>query len=156
LGKEQLSGDAMKKIISNPYLLLVLRLILAFVFIYAGAEKISSPVTFAESVSNYQLLNAFFIVLVSVLLPWLEVFCGVLLLSGVAVRENAFLINVMLSVFILAGIISLMRGLDIDCGCFGDASVKLGFMKIFENVLLLIAGILLMIYSSDLFSVKKI
>jgi putative oxidoreductase len=146
----------MKKIFSNAYLLFVLRVVLAFVFIYAGAEKIASPIRFAESISNYQLLNAFFITLTSVLLPWLEVFCGILLLTGVAVRENAFLISAMLGVFMVAGIISIIRGLDIDCGCFGDASAKLGFMKIFENFLLLSAGIILMINSSELFSVRRI
>jgi putative oxidoreductase len=155
MGKEQLSGVKMKKVLSNQYLLLILRLILGFVFIYAGAEKITTPIEFAESISNYQLLNAFFITLTSVLLPWLEVFCGILLVSGVAVKENAFIISAMLGVFIIAGLISLARGLDIDCGCFGDASAKLGFMKIFENTLLLAAGIILMVFDSDYLTLEK-
>jgi putative oxidoreductase len=146
----------MKKVLSNKYLLLTIRLVLGFVFIYAGAEKIASPINFAESISNYQLLNAFFITLAAVLLPWIEVFCGVLLVSGSAVRENAFIISTMLLVFIIAGLISIARGLDIDCGCFGDDSAKLGFLKIFENILLLIAGIMLMIYDSGLLAVDRL
>jgi putative oxidoreductase len=143
----------MKKILSNSYLLLVFRLVLGFIFIYAGAEKIASPIKFAESISNYQLMNAFFITLTSVVLPWIEVFCGIMLISGIAVKENAFIISAMLTIFILAGIVSIIRGLDIDCGCFGDDSAKLGFMKIFENTLLLFTGIILMIYNSRLLSV---
>jgi putative oxidoreductase len=145
----------MKKILSNSYLLLALRFILGFIFIYAGAEKIASPIKFAESISNYQLLNAFFIAATSVLLPWIEVFCGIMILAGVAVKENAAIISAMLTVFIIAGIISLIRGLDIDCGCFGDASAKLGFMKIFENLLLLGAGIILIFFGYDVFTLRK-
>jgi putative oxidoreductase len=146
----------MKKIISNEYLLLALRLVLGFIFIYAGAEKISSPAVFTESISNYQLLNPFMINVTAILLPWLEVFSGILLLSGAAVKENSFILSGLLAVFIITAVISLARGLDIDCGCFGTTTVRLGFTKILENTLLLIAGIILMIYGSDKMSVKNL
>lgn len=145
----------MKKIFENSYLLLLLRLILGFIFIYAGGEKIYDPDAFAQSISNYQLLNSFFTILTAIILPWLEIFAGILLMCGAAVRENALIISTLLFVFIAAGIISLLRGLDIDCGCFGSASVKLGLQKIIENILLLAAGIILIISGPGKFSVSK-
>jgi len=144
----------MNKFFSNRYILLLLRLVLGFVFVYAGAEKIADPSQFAESISNYQLLNEFFITLTAVLLPWIELFTGIFLISGIAVKESSLIISIMLFVLIAAAVISIARGLDIDCGCFGDASVRLGMTKIIENLLLLSAGILLIIYGSDTFSLS--
>jgi putative oxidoreductase len=145
----------MKMILSNRFLLLSLRLILGFVFVYAGAEKIITPVLFAESIGNYQLLSPFFINITAVLLPWLEIFSGILLLSGAAVKENSLILTSLMFVFIVAGIVSLLRGLDIDCGCFGTESVKLGMTKILENVLFFAAGVILIIFGSDFLSVEK-
>ena len=46
---------------------------------------------------------------------------------------------------------ALIRGLDIDCGCFGTRHVeKVGFQKIGENFLLMIIG-----YFVYKFSVSK-
>jgi len=145
----------MKKLLSNSLFLLFLRLILGFIFIYAGGEKITIPDKFAESIANYQLLNNFFITLSAVVIPWIEVFAGILLISGAAVRENTAILSVLLFIFIAAGIISLIRGLDIDCGCFGEVSVKLGLAKIIENILLLTAGIILIIHGSGKYSINK-
>jgi uncharacterized membrane protein YphA (DoxX/SURF4 family) len=145
----------MKKLLSNSIFLLLLRLILGFIFIYAGGEKISYPDKFAESIANYQLLNNFFITLTAVVLPWIEVFAGILLICGAAVKENSVILSSLLFIFIAVGIISLLRGLDIDCGCFGSTTVKLGLTKILENVLLLATGIILIIFGSGKYAINK-
>ena len=155
MDKNRLPGNQMKKILANSFLLLLLRLVVGFIFIYAGGEKISNPDTFAESIANYQLLNTFFITLTAVILPWIEIFAGVLLLCGAATRENAGILSVLLFVFIIAGIVSLLRGLDIDCGCFGSASTKIGITKIIENLLLLGAAVILMLQGPGRFAISK-
>jgi hypothetical protein len=60
----------------------------------------------------------------------------------------------MLLVFTIAIIISLFRGLSIDCGCFGKGT-QIGLFKLGENTLMIVGSILLMIYGSTLFKLKS-
>ncbi len=151
---QQLKTNPMKNFYSNKYLLLVIRIILAFVFIYAGAEKISDPEAFAISISNYRLLPIATVNFFAITLPWIELVAGVLLIFGISVKENAGIIFSMLLFFTIAIIISLFRGLSIDCGCFGKGS-QIGLFKLGENTLMIIGSILLMIYGSTLSKLKS-
>jgi putative oxidoreductase len=145
----------MVKILSNKFLLLLGRIILAAVFIFAGMEKIINPEGFAVSIDNYKLLPTAAVNIAAITLPWIEVAAGLLLLFGTAVKESALLINGMLVVFIAAIGISIARGLNIDCGCFGTAGgSQVGFLKLLENSSLLFIGIILMFFGSDYLSIE--
>jgi len=147
----------MKNVLNNKYLLLVLRAILAFVFIYAAILKIAEPGDFSQAIANYKLLPDNFINILAIILPWIEISAGLLLLFGVAVKENSIIISGMLVIFIIAIAISLARGLNIDCGCFGTANGnELGSIKLFQNIGLLAIGIILIIYNSTFLSMNKI
>ncbi|MBZ0199675.1 MAG: DoxX family membrane protein [Ignavibacteriaceae bacterium] len=139
----------MKKIISNEYFLLTSRIVLAFVFIFSGIEKINDLQNFSYAITNYKLLPVSIVNVFAISLPWIELIAGVLLLFGISVKENAAIINVLLILFIAAIGISVLRGLNIDCGCFGTAGgQKVGFTKIGENTLLLLLGLQLMFWDS--------
>ena len=144
----------MKNFYSNKYLLLIIRIILGFIFIYAGAEKISDPEEFAISISNYRLLPTAAINFFAIILPWIELVAGILLIFGIAVKENSSILFSMLLVFTIAIVISLFRGLSIDCGCFGKGT-QIGLYKLGENTLMIIGTIILMIFGSDLFKLKS-
>ncbi|MCX7610082.1 MAG: DoxX family membrane protein [Ignavibacterium sp.] len=130
--------------------LLIARVFLAFIFIYAGIEKISNLAAFSQSIQNYRLLPVEVINLFAITIPWIELICGLLLLFGISVRENSLIISSLLFVFTLAVAISMIRGLNFDCGCFGKPS-PIGWKKLGENSLMLILGILLFIYDSKIF-----
>lgn len=139
----------------KKYFLFVLRTILAFVFIYAAILKIAEPGGFSQAIANYKLLPDISINVLGIILPWIEISAGLLLLFGVAVKENSVIISGMLIVFIIAIGISLARGLNIDCGCFGTADGnKIGLTKILQNIGLLIIGIILIIYNSTFLSMS--
>ena len=71
----------------------------------------------------------------------------------VLVKENSAILNGLLVIFIIAIIISLFRGLDINCGCFGTVDgAKVGLQKILENIGLLILGFVLIKFDSDFLS----
>ena len=108
----------MKSLLSNRWLILGIRLVLGFVFIYASVDKIAHPAEFAQSIYNYRMMPHATINLMAILMPWLELICGVLLAIGVLWRGSALLIGFMLLVFIIAISTALLRGLDISCGCF--------------------------------------
>jgi len=139
----------MNNFLSNKYLLFLCRVIVGFVFIYAGILKISDPAGFSDAINNYDLLPLSFVNFIAITLPWIEVVSGLFLLFGVSVKENSFIISVMLVVFILAIVISLGRGLNIDCGCFGTSSgTKVGMIKLVENIVLLTFSFLLTKFNS--------
>lgn len=150
----QVRNNPMNNLFSNKYLLLFLRVIISFVFIYAGIEKISDPEAFAISIANYRLLPIETINIFAITLPWIELVAGVLMLFGIAVKENATIIFTMLTIFTIAIVISLFRGLSIDCGCFGKGS-QIGLMKLGENTLMIIGSFFLIFFDSDFLKLKS-
>lgn len=104
--------------------LLLLRIALGAVFAYAGVIKIMDPVAFAGSIAAYKILPYFGNYLAGAILPWVELVCGVLLVTGYRWRGAAVIILVLNINFILALISTLVRGLDIDCGCFRQGGDK--------------------------------
>lgn len=146
----------MKNLFNNKYLLILSRIILAFVFIYAGIEKIADPAGFSDSIDNYKILPLFSVNVFAIILPWIELIAGLFLLFGIKVKENSFIISVLLGIFIIAIIISLLRGLNIDCGCFGTVNgSKVGVHKIVEDLILFALGLLLIKFDSDFFTLKS-
>jgi len=146
----------MNNLLSNKYLLLLFRIIVGFVFIYAGILKISDPAGFSDAINNYDLLPLSFINFFAITLPWIEVVAGLFLLFGISIKENSFIISVMLVAFILAIAISLGRGLNIECGCFGTSSgTKVGIIKLVENIVLLTFSFLLTKFNSAFLSISS-
>lgn len=142
------------KILSNKYLLFIIRVVIAFIFIYAGAEKISNPDDFALSISNYRLLPTSLLNFFAITLPWIEIVAGILLLFGISVKENSAIILSLLLLFTIAIVISLFRGLSIDCGCFGKGT-QIGLFKLGENLLMIVGSLLLTVFGSDYFMLKS-
>jgi uncharacterized membrane protein YphA (DoxX/SURF4 family) len=102
----------------------VLRWLLAILLIWAALGKIANLQEFHASLAAYKLPlpNALLRLTVTVL-PWLELLCGILLVTG-GLHRAALLWTVLLcAVFVLAAGQAWARGLEISCGC-----LKLGFL----------------------------
>jgi len=97
---------------------LVVRLAMAAVFIAAAIPKIQAPDLFAASVHPYEMLPAWGVNIMALILPWLELFIGVLMALGVWWRASAWWMVAMMVVFMGAFLIATARGLHIACGCF--------------------------------------
>ncbi len=146
----------MNKILSNKYFLITIRIILGSVFVFAAISKAIAPEEFARAIANYKLFPIFLINILAITLPWIELCVGILLLFGISVKENSAILSGLLLVFIVAIGISLARGLNIDCGCFGTVGgSKVGIQKILENIGLLIIGIILLKNDSKFLSLSK-
>jgi putative oxidoreductase len=98
------------------------RFLLGTVFIYAAMTKITSPQDFADSIAAYQILPFSVINLLALGLPFFELVCGLLILTGFFIRISTLGILAMLAVFMGALGFELLRGLSVDCGCFGAHS----------------------------------
>lgn len=100
--------------------LLVGRLVLGAVFLYAAYTKLRQPwLVFAMAIDAYQLLPSWAVLLLARAIPWVELVLGVLLLSGFLLRYVAAFASGLLSVFFAVMVRSYVKGLGIDCGCFG-------------------------------------
>jgi hypothetical protein len=102
--------------------LVLTRLVMAGIFIYASIDKIAHPAAFANDVYNYQILPDAVINLTALVLPWLELFLGLCLLAGTWLPGAVLTANGLLVVFLAALVFNLARGLDINCGCFSTGS----------------------------------
>jgi len=149
----------MKAILHNPLFQLIARLVLGGVFLVAAIDKIAVPEAFAKSINNYHIVPTNLVNFSALLLPWLELLCSIFLIVGVRVKAAAFLTSGMLIVFIVAIISAMIRGLDINCGCFSQVGVapsKVGWGKVFEDIGLLIAGIIVLISNGNKFSLESL
>jgi putative oxidoreductase len=106
------------KYLTHPWLTIRVQLALGAIFIVASIPKIADPPSFAHMIYNYRMLPAALINISSLVMPWVELVCGVALILGVWKRASLSIISLMLVVFIIAISINLARGNAIDCGCF--------------------------------------
>ncbi len=128
----------------GKYLPVVVRIGLGAVFVYAGILKIIDPVAFAGSVAAYKILPYNLNFLVAAILPWIETICGVLLIAGYRVKAAACIVLAMNLVFMAALASTMVRGLNIDCGCFRQGGEKTpAWMAILRDVLFLAAAVYL-------------
>ncbi|MFC1537344.1 MauE/DoxX family redox-associated membrane protein [Gemmatimonadota bacterium] len=93
--------------------------LLGALFVVASLHKIGSPLIFAQIIHNYKILPDMLVNFTAILMPWVEITCGILLVMGRFRQAAALLLLCLIGTFILAVGFNLMRGLDFDCGCFG-------------------------------------
>ena len=126
----------------------ILDIILAGIFIYAGALKAIDPVQFANDIDNYKLLPWPVSVALAFYLPWLEIFCALGLVFRFLYRGALSILSASIVVFTLATIAAKLRGLDITCGCFGHASQNWSFPAHLITNLAILATLLLLSFKA--------
>jgi uncharacterized membrane protein YphA (DoxX/SURF4 family) len=119
-------------------------------FIYMGLKKTLDPVDFLKLTRQYDIVHTPFLLnLIAATLPWFETMCGILLLTGVAVRGTALTLLAELIPFtclVLRRALALHTlhsipfcAVKFDCGC-GAGKVFI-CRKLAENCLLILVSI---------------
>lgn len=121
----------------------LLGILLGGLFIYAGGLKWLDPAQFAVDVQNYRLLPWWASVLVALYLPWLEIVCGLALCFKQFYRGALLLMTGMAVVFAAALGSAWIRGLDLECGCFGTGSSSVPVALARVCGILVVLGLLL-------------
>lgn len=98
---------------------LLFRIILGIIFTVAGLAKISDTARFLLTLREFQLFPEAIIRFLAVYLPWLEFVLGLFLILGLLYRTSALMLAFLNATFTLAILSVILRGLEIDCGCFG-------------------------------------
>jgi putative oxidoreductase len=105
-----------------------LEVVLGGLFFYAGLQKYLHPYEFAEAVLAYRLLPESLVGATAAVLPWVEMAAGFFLVVGLKRRSDLLLLAGLLGGFLVVILITMARGLKIDCGCglFLDRQVGWG------------------------------
>jgi uncharacterized membrane protein YphA (DoxX/SURF4 family) len=149
----------------NPYLLLVFRLVLAGVFLYAAFQKIDKPLAFADEIRMYRILDVGApLYIAAIVLPWIELLCGLSLLTGIFLRGSALILLVLNAVFLVAvsirtfGVMSeegiAFTKVYFDCGCgFGETYA---WKKLAEDAFFLLFSLALLLAPAYRFVIAPI
>ncbi len=123
----------------------IARLALGGWFLFAGIQKALDPIQFLFDIRSFHLLPDPYAALLALTLPWLEIFCGLGVLTKRLSPGSLALICLSLVLFIAAIAWSWQRGLDISCGCFGKTDFALGYPQhLALNAALLATGLALL------------
>jgi uncharacterized membrane protein YphA (DoxX/SURF4 family) len=123
--------------IRHKYLLLIFRLIVGGAFFAAGLLKVGDPLEFAQNIKNFRAVSYELSFLAALILPWVEILCGALLITGILRQPSALLVSGLLVGFIILVGVTIARGIDTDCGCFGSLSHKADWLLLVQDGILL-------------------
>jgi uncharacterized membrane protein YphA (DoxX/SURF4 family) len=138
------------------------RLVLAGVWLAAGASKITDLDESVRAVRAYRILPELGAQLAGAGLPAVELLLGVLLLVGAGVRVCALVSAALMVVYLVAITSAWLRGLHIDCGCFGGggdlaAGARPGYgWELTRDAALLVVAALLARWPTGRFAVDGI
>ena len=104
--------------LTSEWLTIRVQLALGAIFVVAAWPKIADPPSFAHMIYNYRILPGALINFSALVMPWVELLCGLALIIGVWTRAARTIIALLLLTFMTAIAINLARGNAIDCGCF--------------------------------------
>jgi len=136
---------ALSRLLTNRIFLRLLGLFLGGVLIWASLDKLRYPDRFADIVREYDMLPAGLVNAFALVMPWAEVVTGAALILGLWRRAAGLLSVALFAAFMVSIAQALLRGLEIECGCFdvsGMSASKAGWDLFARDAGLLLASAL--------------
>jgi uncharacterized membrane protein YphA (DoxX/SURF4 family) len=136
----------LKTVVANPHVILVFRLILAAFFLVSSYGKLVDIERYSvDAVYNFGVLPMFLARPFGLMMPFIELLCGLGVLSGVLTRLSAFGIALMSLSFFIAKAVVLLQGRSIECGCFGAVIDTLASVTIFMDFPIMLLALLVVL-----------
>jgi putative oxidoreductase len=128
----------------QPLLAMAMRLALGGLFVVAGLLKLRDPAGFAQEIVNYDLAPVLAPYL-AIALPAVEVVAGLALIAFPPAWRRAGAVTVagLMLMFLVATLVVIARGVNIECGCFGTGSGPVGWSTVLRDLALLGLAVLL-------------
>jgi uncharacterized membrane protein YphA (DoxX/SURF4 family) len=143
----------MMRFLRDRWLNVALRLVIGGVFMYAAVPKVLHPGTFAIAVRGYKLIPFAYSNLFAIAVSWSELVAATMLILGILTRKAAGAIFILLLVFVAAISTVLVRGMVIDCGCFGEGGgAHTSWILLVRNVLMMFGAFLIIRYNDGFLS----
>ena len=113
----------------------LVRLLLAGLFLYSAIPKIIDPIGFIIKIDEYNVLPPEFVEPFGTYLPWLMIVSSAFLIIGLGTRGAAGAISLMILSFLIAIGINIYRETSgLPCGCFGENSGDVGWVLFIQDV----------------------
>ena len=114
----------LKRFFTHPYFVLILRLYIGGLFIYAGISKINNIGQFTVAIATYGIVPYSTAEIMAIVLPWVELISGIFLVAGIGAPFCAAIIGLLLALFSIAILINLIRDVPLHCGCFPGSPAR--------------------------------
>jgi putative oxidoreductase len=115
------------------------------VFVFSGVLKLRDPGLFLVDIRGFDMLPDPFAAWLALLLPWVEIICGLAVISGRFRSGGLLVLNLSLLMFFAAIACAQYRGLDIKCGCFGASEGISNYFELYaRDAVLLAIGVALL------------
>lgn len=123
-------SSSLHRAVVHPILVIVLRFFLGGIMLYAGGIKLLDMPGMADAIENYRLLPHAWVNLPGILMPALEVVVGICLITGIWLDGALLIVTGLILVFLVAIESAILRGLNINCGCFGLSDSEIVGVKV--------------------------
>ncbi|HME45521.1 MAG TPA: MauE/DoxX family redox-associated membrane protein [Syntrophorhabdales bacterium] len=131
---------------AHRFLILILRLLLAVVFLLSSFGKLVDVERYSvDAVYNFGVLPMILARPFGLVMPLIELLCGLGLLLGVLTRLAALGVGLMSIAFFIAKAVVVAQGRHIDCGCFGAIVETLASVTIFMDLPMVVMAFLILI-----------
>jgi len=112
---------------------------------------------FALSIDSFELVPQALLLPLAYYTPWLELIGGLALVLGLWTRQAAMIVVGIYCVFTIALASVLLRGMDVDCGCFGDifGDSSVSLLTIGRNLLLLLLSVVPLVFGGGMFAMTR-
>ena len=92
----------------------------------------------------------------ALLIAWSEAVAGIMLILGVMTKRAAGAILLMLVMFTVAVLTTMIKGLVVDCGCFGpDDNQATSLPLVIRNLFLIAAAVMVMLFDRGAWSIAS-
>ena len=140
----------------NRYVTFALRLVVGVTLIVSGAGKLPERAEFINLCQEYDLLPDVLARLYGTGLPWVEVIVGSFLLLGLLSRFASGIGMLTALSCIIANSIILYRGVNMECGCFGEMAVLQTRDALLIDIALLIMAFQILVHKGEFLSLDSI
>jgi putative oxidoreductase len=139
----------LRAFVNNRYVTFISRLVLAAIFLLSAYGKLVDIERYSvDAVYNFGILPMEIARPFGLVMPFIELLCGLGLLGGVLTRLSGLGAAGMSLAFFVAKAIVLSQGRVIDCGCFGAIVETLASVTIFMDIPMFLMGLIVMFSTS--------
>lgn len=136
-----LNKTSVRKLLFSFPVVIVARLVIAYIFIYASIDKIINPAAFSDIIDNYNFTPVMFSNLIALFIPMLELVLGICMLTGWKLEGASLMSLLLMGFFIVLLSRTLILGIDTHCGCFSTVPTEIYlderaalFKRLYEDI----------------------
>ena len=129
----------------KPFFLRCLQVICGGTLIIASLGKLQQPYDFLITVYNYNILGPPTGRYFAMVLPYVELTTGAALVGGVCLSGATIIFAGLNIIFLSANLSVVVRGMVVECDCFGAGNEQVTSITLLRNALLLLAVLIIVL-----------